>query len=49
MKENIRAVIQDVVSDLDVVTREEFEVQKKVLIKTRGKVDELEKLLTSKL
>ena len=47
VKENIRAAIQEVISELDVVTREEFEVQKKVLMKTRKKIDELEGLLNS--
>ena len=45
IKENIRSAIQEVVNDLDVVTREEFDVQKKVLLKTRKKLEELEKLL----
>ena len=44
IKENIRSAIQEVVNDLDVVTREEFDVQKKVLLKTRKKLEELEKL-----
>ena len=42
VKQNIRAAIQDVISDLDVVTREELDVQKEVLKKTRAKVDEME-------
>jgi len=49
VKENVRAAIQNVVSELDVVTREEFEIQKKVLMKTRAKVDELESLLSAKV
>ena len=48
IKENIRSAIQEVVNDLDVVTREEFDVQKKVLLKTRKKLEELEKLLDQK-
>lgn len=47
LKDNLRAVIQDIIGELDVVTREEFEIQKKVLKRTRSKVDELEKLLES--
>ena len=43
VKDNLRAVIQDVIGELDVVTREEFDIQKKVLIRTRMKLDELEK------
>jgi len=42
VKNNVRAAIQDVISDLDVVTREELDVQKEVLKKTRAKVDEME-------
>ena len=45
VRENIRAAIQDVVSELDVVTREELDVQKAVLAKTRAKVDEMESLI----
>ena len=46
VKENIRAAIQDALSDLDVVTREEFDIQKKVLMRTRAKLDELEQRLS---
>jgi len=45
VKQNIRAAIQDVISDLDVVTREELDVQKEVLKKTRAKVDEMEAII----
>lgn len=45
VKENVRAAIQDVISDLDVVTREELDVQKQVLKKTRAKVDEMESII----
>lgn len=45
VKENVRAAIQDVISDLDVVTREELDVQKEVLKKTRAKVDEMESII----
>jgi len=45
VKENVRAAIQDVISDLDVVTREELDVQKEVLKKTRAKVDEMEAII----
>ena len=46
MKENIRAAIQDALSDLDVVTREEFDIQRKVLMRTRAKLDQLEARLS---
>ncbi len=42
VRENVKAAIQDVISDLDVVTREELDIQKAVLAKTRAKVDEME-------
>jgi hypothetical protein len=45
LRDNVRAAIQDVISDLDVVTREELEVQKAVLQKTRAKVDEMEVII----
>ena len=46
VKKNIRAAIQEVISDLDVVTREELDVQKEVLKKTRAKVDEMEDIIS---
>lgn len=45
VKSNVRAAIQDVIRDLDVVTREELEVQTAVLQKTRAKVDEMEGII----
>ena len=45
VKDNVRAALQDVLSELDVVTREELDVQKAVLAKTRAKVDEMEKVI----
>ncbi|MBT8115188.1 MAG: accessory factor UbiK family protein [Arenicella sp.] len=45
VKENVRAALQEVINDLDVVTREELDVQKAVLNKTRAKVDELETVI----
>jgi len=42
VRDNVRAAIQDVISDLDVVSREELDVQKAVLAKTRAKVDKME-------
>ena len=46
VKENIKAAIQDVMSELDVVTREELDVQKAVLAKTRTKVEEMERVIS---
>lgn len=45
VKENIRSAIQDVISELDVVSREELDIQKEVLSKTRVKVDEMEAII----
>ena len=41
-----RDILQNQLAKLDVVTREEFEVQKKVLQRTREKLAELEKKLS---
>lgn len=43
MEKNFRAILQSALGKLDLVTREEFEVQKMVLAKTRSKLEDLEK------
>lgn len=43
MEKNIHALLQSALSKLDLVSREEFEVQKAVLAKTRARLEELEK------
>ena len=43
MDKNFPAILQSALGRLDLVTREEFEVQKAVLAKTRAKLDALEK------
>jgi BMFP domain-containing protein YqiC len=43
MEKNFHAVLQSVLGKLDLVTREEFEVQKLVLAKTRSKLEDMEK------
>lgn len=43
LDKNFHAVLQSALGKLDLVTREEFEVQKLVLSKTRAKLDDLEK------
>lgn len=43
LEKNIHAILQSVLGKLDLVTREEFEVQKMVLAKTRSKLEDLEK------
>jgi BMFP domain-containing protein YqiC len=45
VKDNVRAAIQDVISDLDMVSREELDIQKEVLAKTRAKVDQMESVI----
>ena len=42
MEKNFRAILQSAFGKLDLVTREEFEVQKAVLAKTRQKIETLE-------
>ncbi len=42
IEEKTKTVLQRKLSELDVVTREEFDVQTQVLIKTRAKLTELE-------
>ena len=43
MEKNLHALLQSSLSRLDLVSREEFEVQKAVLAKTRSRLEELEK------
>ena len=45
VRNNVRADIQEVISDLDVVSREELDTQKAVLAKTREKVDKMESVI----
>jgi hypothetical protein len=40
---NFRATLQSGLSKLDLVTREEFDVQRCVLLRTREKIEELER------
>lgn len=41
MRNNLRAVLQDRFAKLDLVTREEFDTQAKVLARTRERLDAL--------
>jgi ubiquinone biosynthesis accessory factor UbiK len=43
LEKNFKAILQSMFAKLDLVTREEFDVQKKVLTKTRIKINALEK------
>ncbi len=42
MEKNFHAILQSALGKLDLVSREEFEVQKGVLAKTRAKLEALE-------
>jgi hypothetical protein len=43
VRENLRAASMNAFEKLDLVSSEEFEVQKRVLMKTREKLEQLEK------
>jgi BMFP domain-containing protein YqiC len=43
LEKNLRAATQAVFNRLDLVTREEFDVQRKVLARSREKIEQLEK------
>jgi len=45
LQQNIQSLIESQIKNLDLVTREEFEVQEQVLKRTREKLEELEKQL----
>ena len=45
VRTNVRAALQEVISELDVVSREELDTQKAVLAKTREKVDRMESII----
>ena len=43
IEKNVRAVLASMFSRLDLVTREEFDVQREVLLRTRERLAELER------
>lgn len=45
LRENFRAILQARLAELDLVTREQFEVQRALLLKSRQRLEELEKRL----
>src|SRR5688572_7278828 len=47
LEQNFRSTLQAGLGRLDLVTREEFEVQRAVLLRTREKVDALERALAA--
>ena len=46
LQANIKATLQAGLAKLDLVTREEFEVQRAVLLRTREKLDALERTIS---
>ena len=46
-EKNSRAMLTSMFAKMDLVTREEFDVQAQVLLRTRQKLDELEAKLTA--
>ena len=46
LEKNFRATLQAGLGRLDLVTREEFDVQRAVLLRTREKLDTLERMVT---
>ena len=45
LRQNFRGLLQNGLDKLDLVTREEFDVQRKVLEKTRAKLEKMEQEL----
>jgi len=45
IESSFKQVLQSMIAKLDLVTREEFDVQKKVLARTRDKIEALEKII----
>lgn len=43
VERNIRSVLAETVSRMDLITREEFDIQQQVLLRTREKLEALEK------
>jgi BMFP domain-containing protein YqiC len=49
LQQNFKAVLQSGLARLDLVTREEFDVQRAVLLRTREKLDALERAVAAAL
>jgi len=45
LENNLKAIIQAAFEKLDLVSREEFDIQQRLLLQTRMKLDELESLI----
>ena len=46
LEKNIHTLLQGAFTKLDLVTREEFDTQSQVLLRTREKLDQLEKIVS---
>ena len=46
LQQNFKAVLQSGLAKLDLVTREEFDVQRAVLMRTREKLEELQRAVS---
>lgn len=49
VESNVRSLLQSTLSKMNLVTREEFDVQSAVLQRTREKLEQLEKQVTEQL
>ena len=47
LQQNFKSVLQSGLARLDLVTREEFEVQRAVLLRTREKLEELQRAVAA--
>ena len=47
LQQNFKSVLQSGLGKLDLVTREEFEVQRAVLLRTREKVEDLQRAVAA--
>lgn len=47
VEKNLRAAVQAALARLDLVTREEFDVQTKVLARSRARIEQLEKQIAA--
>ncbi len=47
VEKNLRAAVQAALGRLDLVTREEFDVQTKVLARSRARIEQLEKQIAT--
>lgn len=45
LRENFRAILQARLAELDLVTREQFDVQRELLLKSRKRLEDMEKRL----